>query len=398
MLAMADVNIEEFIPLFAQAGVPVAFLVPTPTGFGKSIMDATTPVRQLLLEQDVHDYDTQQQGPENKVLIRTFLVTERSLIETATSLYRPRTKMGDPRLWIYKLNRYCNPCNLLALIVIDGDIYVFNLSDERIADSLFNGGYCSDILYEAVLQENEIAEELRSMIQEIHDHGFIPSITRGDPGVGDTLEHALGIGRNNRQVPDYRGIELKASRRRASTPNRCTLFDKTPDWSIGMSERQILETFGYWGEDRNRIRRYQLYCTLSARMTNTQGLSLQYNEPSDMVEVVCDNLRPPLVTAWDMQVLRNRLLEKHPATFWVKATVERDDEGWEWFRYDHIKYTRNPNVSLFAGLIAEGIVSVDFLMHLKPNGQIRDHGFPFKIMPQDVNLLFPEVIEFDLTR
>ena len=99
-----------------------------------------------------------------------------------------------------------------------------------------------------------------------------------------------------------------------------------------------------------------------------------------------------------MQVLRNRLLEKHPATFWVKATVDRDDEGWEWFRYDHIKYTRNPNVSLFAGLIADGIVSVDFLMHLKPNGQIRDHGFPFKIMPQDVNLLFPEVIEYDLTR
>ena len=398
MLAMADVNVEEFIPLFAQVGVPVAFLVPTPTGFGKSIMDATTPVRQLLLEQNIHDYATQQQGPENKVLVRTFLVTERNLIETETSLYRPRTKMGDPRLWIYKLNRYCNPCNLLALIVIDGDIYVFNLSDEQIADSLFHGGYCSDILYEAVSRENEIAEELRAMIQDIHDHGFIPSITRGDPGVGDTLEHALGIGRNNRQIPDYRGIELKASRRRASTPNRCTLFDKTPDWSIGMSERQILETFGYWGEDRNRVRRYQLYCTLSARMTNPQGLTLHYNEPSDLVEVICNNARPPLVTAWDMQVLRDRLLEKHPATFWVKATVDHDDDGWEWFRYDHIKYTRNPNASLFAGLIAEGIVSVDFLMHLKPNGQIRDHGFPFKIMPQDVNLLFPEVIEYDLTR
>lgn len=27
--------------------------------------------------------------------------------------------------------------------------------------------------------------------------GFIPSITRDDPGVGDTLEHELGISRNN---------------------------------------------------------------------------------------------------------------------------------------------------------------------------------------------------------
>lgn len=396
MLAMSDVNIEEFIPLFAQAGVPVAFLVPTPTGFGKSIMDATTSVRQLFLDQGIHDYNRQSQGQENKVLIRTYLVTDHNLIETETSLYRPITKTGDPRLWIYNLKTYCNPRNLLALIVIDGDLFVFNLSDQRISESLFNGGYCSDILWEAVRQENAIADELRSMIQRIHDQGFIPSITRGDPGVGDTLENALGIGRNNRQVPDYRGIELKASRRRATTPNRCTLFDKTPDWRVGMSERQILETFGYWGEDDNGLRRFQLYCTLTARMVNSQGLTLEYNEPEDTVDVISTRTRPNLITAWNMQVLRNRLLEKHPATFWVKASVMIND-GWEYFRYDHIKYTRNPNVSLFSNLIAEGVVSVDFLMHFKPNGSVRDHGFPFKIMPQDVNLLFPDVIEYDLT-
>lgn len=33
MLAMSDVNIEQFLPLFANTGVPVAFLVPTPTGY-----------------------------------------------------------------------------------------------------------------------------------------------------------------------------------------------------------------------------------------------------------------------------------------------------------------------------------------------------------------------------
>lgn len=397
MLSMSDVDIEGFLPLFAQAGVPVAFLVPTPTGFGKSIMDATTPVRQLLLDQHVHDYEMQRQGPENKHLVHTYLVTEQGLIETETSLYRPQTKMGDPRLWIYKLQRYCNPCNLLALIIINQEIYVFNLSNHQIASSLWNGGFCADILYEAVRQDNLIADELRSMIQQIHDQGFIPSITRGDPGVGDTLEHALGIGRNNRQNPDYRGIELKASRRRISTPNRCTLFDKTPDWSVGMREREILDTFGYWGTDDDGNDRFQLYCTLKSRGANSQGLSLFYNDQVDWVDVHSER-HTGIITGWDMRVLRDRLLEKHPATFWVKATVDHDANGWEYFRYDHIKYTRNPNVSLFSSLIDEGIVSVDFLMHYKPNGSIRDHGFPFKIMPGDVNLLFPEVIEYDLTR
>lgn len=38
MLAMADTNLEQFLPIFAGTGVPVAFLVPTPTGFEKSII------------------------------------------------------------------------------------------------------------------------------------------------------------------------------------------------------------------------------------------------------------------------------------------------------------------------------------------------------------------------
>ena len=98
MLAMSDTPIEQFLPLFAQAGVPVAFIVPTPTGYGKSIMDATTSVRQLFLNQGLHDYDVQPQGPANKVLIQTFLVTDCRLIETETSLYRPITKMGGSQI------------------------------------------------------------------------------------------------------------------------------------------------------------------------------------------------------------------------------------------------------------------------------------------------------------
>ena len=397
MLAMSDTNIEQFLPLFAQAGVPVAFLVPTPTGFGKSIMDATTPVRQLLLDQHIHNYETQKQGPENRHFVHTYLVRPDGLIETETSLYRPVTKKGDPRLWIYKLQKYCVPCNLLAIIVIKNELYVFNLSNSGITDSLLHGGFCYEILQEAVRQDNAIARELLAMVQAVHNRGFIPSITRGDPGVGDTLENALGIGRNNRQVPDYKGIELKASRKKLTTPTRNTLFSQVPDWSVGMSERQILDKFGYWGFDNNGVDRFQLYCTIKSKVFNSQGLTLEYDESSDWIDVRNRERTPPLITGWDMQVLRGRLLEKHPATFWVKASVDRDENGWEFFRYDQIKYTRNPNASLLSNLIDEGIVTVDFLMHYRPNGAIRDHGFPFKIMPNNVNLLFPEVIEYDLT-
>ena len=80
-------------------------------------MDATAPVRDLLREQNIHDYTTQLQGPENKVLIQTFFVNQNNCDETSASLYRPVTKKGDPRIWFHNLKKYCNPCNLLALVM-----------------------------------------------------------------------------------------------------------------------------------------------------------------------------------------------------------------------------------------------------------------------------------------
>lgn len=46
MLKMSDTSIRGVLPFFANAGLQVAFLVPTPTGYQKSIMDATLPLRE----------------------------------------------------------------------------------------------------------------------------------------------------------------------------------------------------------------------------------------------------------------------------------------------------------------------------------------------------------------
>lgn len=124
MLSMSDTPIERFAPVFARLNTPVAFLVPTPTGYKKSIMDAIAPVRDLLYDSHVHDFQMQPQGPDNKHVVPAFFVQSNGLIETQASLYRPITKKGDPRIWFYDLKKHCHPCNLLALTVIDEAIYV----------------------------------------------------------------------------------------------------------------------------------------------------------------------------------------------------------------------------------------------------------------------------------
>lgn len=95
-----------------------------------------------------------------------------------------------------------------------------------------------------------VEKELLSLLKDISKKGFIPSTTRSDSGVGDTLESLLGIRRNSNRTPDFKGIEIKSSiinSRSGKQENRSTLFSKIPNWEISnlKSARQILDSYGY---------------------------------------------------------------------------------------------------------------------------------------------------------
>ena len=401
MLSLSDTNIEQFFPIFANTGVPVAFLVPTPTGYGKSIMDATGPIRELFKNANLHNYETQLQGQENKVMIESYFVYPDRMRETAASLYRPVTKKGGPRIWFKDLKSYCSPCNLLAIIIIEKRIYVINLSDPSISSSLWNKEYVYELLLEAAHKDRLVADELLRKIQAIHDQGFLPSITSGDPGVGDTLEHALGIERNNSRAPDYKGIELKTTRltRNGSSrqTTRSTLFTKVPD--EGMSYREIVDHYGKVQIPRgDTVPRLQLYETFRVSRPNAYDLVLEVDQNNDQLRILHQKERlRKYVSAWYLSTLKQALLLKHHETFWVKALSENRN-GQEFFRYDKILHTKNPNTSLLAPLLEADKITVDLAAHYKPDGKWRDHGILFKMMPDDLHLLLGDPIEYDLTR
>lgn len=397
MLAMTDTPIQNFLPYFASSGINVCFLVPTPTGYEKSIMDATSPVRELLEIEGIHNYQKQGQGQENKVIVKSFFVGIEGVTETSASLYRPVTKKGDPRIWFKDLKKYCKPCNLLALIAIKKEIYVINLSNDLIAKSLLNKGYVHDIVREVAYQNEIVSNELLNKIKNIHNQGFLRSITYGDPGVGDTLENALGINRNNSKYPDYKGIELKTTRltRNGSgrTPTRTTLFTKVPD--LGCTYREIVEQYGKIQTPRDStVARLQLYETCFVSRKNAYNLQLQVDIKKDQLNLMYAEERLKFVSAWYLQKLKETLLTKHRETFWVKAISENRD-GWEYFRYDKIVHTKKPNASLLAPLLEEDKITVDLAAHIT-EGKWRDHGVLFKMKPIDIPLLFPDPVEYEL--
>jgi len=401
MLQLSDRSVSQAIEALAAFGVEAAFLVPTRTGLEKSIMDAHSSLRSFLKTKGVHDYDKQGQGTSQKVVVTATLLTPDSSIEMPIALYRPETKSGDPRIWPYGLKSHVAAGNLLALIVINQNVYLANLSDTgNLTGDGQIGARLETLLEEAESSINRVASELLNRIREQAANKWIRTMRPGATGVGFTLESLLGIKANSSQLPDYKGIELKAGRVKSSKrTTRSTLFSKTPDWKksriqTGMG---LLDAYGYESNGRR-----QLYCELSNR-PNSLGHYLNVDEGLFALQSMFNDTqlaRPEKVFHWDLEVVQNQLLKKHNETFWIKAKT-RGSGSEEEFMFSDVIHTRKPLASNIPSLFELGVITLDYCVHeeIAASGKrrARDHGYLFKIWEKNIDQLFPPPKHYSLS-
>ena len=136
----------------------------TETGLKKSILDATAPVRAYLKEKNVHDYEIQHQGPEHKHIIDTYILTEDAQYLTKTSLYRPVTKKGDPRLWVNKIRdvEFLRANDIFAIIAYRGILFTVNLNTVNIEKVCLSpiDTPLKDLILEVSHEKKSVSEEL----------------------------------------------------------------------------------------------------------------------------------------------------------------------------------------------------------------------------------------------
>lgn len=176
----------------------------TATGLKKSILDATAPVRAYFKEKGVHDYDLQLQGPEHKRVLDTYILTESSHHHTKTSLYRPVTKKGDPRLWVNKVRdiEFLRADDIFALIAHNGLLYAVNLSTVNIP-RVFQSQIetpLKDLIIEISKSKTSVSQELLGLIKD-RMTDWMPAEILADTGIGRTVESVLGIEMNASQAP-----------------------------------------------------------------------------------------------------------------------------------------------------------------------------------------------------
>ncbi|MCF8363424.1 MAG: DUF262 domain-containing protein [Prolixibacteraceae bacterium] len=125
---LKDENYCKNIKVLNVKNHPYAVLIPTKTGLKKSILDATSVIREFLYAQELHDYENQTYGPENKVKLTGELIEpDFNSKPTEISLYRSNGR-GDFRIWLSGLRKFANPEDRLVIINING-LKIFNASD-----------------------------------------------------------------------------------------------------------------------------------------------------------------------------------------------------------------------------------------------------------------------------
>ena len=381
-LSIVEIN---RIKLLTENSVELTLIEPTKTGLGKSIMDATGPVRSYLKAKSLHDYEIQKQGPENKIQVAANLVAQEGLISSIASLYRPVTKKGDPRIWFKGLGNYTEANDILGIFEFEKVLYVLNITKldlSRILDGKLTNPF-QELVREINKVSNEVADELLIKLKRIAAQGFVPALLNADTAIGRTLEYLLDIPMNSAKTPDYKGIELKSARENKGT--RKGLFAKTPNWGLSKfkNRAEILDAFGYWEKEV-----FRLYNTIRATGRNAQGLILRTDYELDYLFENSDKTEIGDFLTWELEVLKNSLAIKHKETFWIKAQSKYED-GNEYFLFKSAEHTKGPLLNQFGLLIDIGAITLDYPIKRLADGSVIDKGCNFKLKPNALNLLFP---------
>jgi hypothetical protein len=359
------------------------FIRMTETMHKKSIIDANASLRMFLNDTFDIDYSNIEQGQENKVLKSCNLLTPDGIIEVDISYYRPETKKGDPRFWIYGIKK----------VVLSDDMFIFTSFDHKPLIIPLKWSFedfnklISDLLGSYEIELSDIQKELVSKLIEVYEKGWIKTLRAGDTGVGYTFETLIDIQANSSKEPDFKGIEIKTSRKNGNN-NLQTLFSKTPEWGEYKNRGELVIDRGYWDENKNR---YALYMTINALVPNSKGWKLKIDYDVEKIYIFQNNDK---TVYYDFSILKNALETKHKETLFIKADVKNKtnakDPNEEFF-YNEAFLCVSSSFASFLSLIEKGLVSLDFAIHHDPKTKkTRDHGFLWRMNSQYIPMLFKE--------
>lgn len=243
---------------------------------------------------------------------------------------------------------------------------------------------------------NKHIKKLNEEFIKIKEKGWIKSLNKGSNGIGFTFESLLGIPRNELEIPDYNGIELKT--RRYSSTSYIVLFSSKPEGKYYHEVERIKDTYGY---PHSKFKEYKvLNNSVYTNKMNKIGQNYYFKLDVDRIKrkiylIIYDKYKKFIEREvyWDFDSLEEKLYRKLKILAIVKAYSKNDKyEGVECFKYDSIKIYCLKSFEEFINLVQDGTIRINFKLNIKTFGdkigQIHDHGTSFDILEKDITKLY----------
>ncbi len=227
-------------------------------------------------------------------------------------------------------------------------------------------------------------QSLVEKLREIKKMGFVETHRTGNTGIGKTLEDLLGIIENNIQGPDWKGkYELKAQRR--GTSSKITLFTLSPKLIEGLTWQTFIEKYGYIDRKGRIALKNTMYFN---RNENNWKIGIT----SDKINLIVEDEIPAY---WVKETVMSKLTSKLNNTVFVYAERKKVNTI-ENFHFEQAILGTNISWENFLDLIKQNKIVIEFRMHQKESGAVRDHGTGFRIKSNLLDQLFENHIDLKI--
>lgn len=382
----------------------------TPTMIGKNNIDANGIFREMLLSEEIVDYENLDNGGENGVSVNALFIQADKTTNVKLKFYRVSNNRGDRRFSLQTIKRKTADEEMN----IDDLIYFSTYRDENDEPVVYIINLTSNVPSKerliAELGKDDITkkfEEIRPTLEKIvhsgwHDNSKGEGI-KAPKDVGDTLESLLKVNTNNRTDADIDGlIEVKSKGASRTLDTLFTLRPLFEGTEIAMYEKNdrfrvsaFARLYGYYSEKHPECK--SLYITIGSEAApqNNQGFYLEVDDEKAVVNIMKrdEQSEKTRVTAyWTFDSLKKQLMEKHPSTLWVSAE-ERINGNTVQFKYNEIEFSRAPQFATFLSLINAGIVTYDWRGYTTTDGAYigKNHGNAWRIKPSAKSDLFGQI-------
>lgn len=272
-----------------------------------------------------------------------------------------------------------NSVYLVDAVIDDGGSRFAELTDLifGLAIPLAPGVFVRRAVSAPPFRPDSALNELLQRFDIVQSRGWIPSLRSGTTGIGYTFESLVGIIENNDRTADFQGIEIKCKlvRERSGGSGKTNLFQQAPNWRKRMSAVERIKAIGCMDDEQL----YSCYSQVTTRANNI-GLRLDVCEAGSRIDLlqITETLGD-----WPFSMLQKRLEEKHSRAVFIKAEAKPAADGTK-YKYKELVYCERPSIEQFINLISSREIVFEFLMSQKPNGRVRNHGYPWRLVRDEL--------------